>query len=590
MGEVGFGLPTAPERDDGEQAPGPAGVAAPATPVYNAAPQPPSNGASNAAAPLLGPVPERSHVDVELRLLLPREEREGAPLLPRGAADSASGAGDNAAANGLEDGAIALSIGKATACTASEADGAASGFEGGAKGNSTNGATPNEGTPQHQSTRKQVKFNDKVEYFPSDSREEDEELHLRRVIASSIVGNTLEWYDFLIYTFLGGVITKLFFPHENVYAQMIAFYGVFAAGFATRPLGALVFGMISDRYSRKTALMLSIVVMSIPTALVGCLPTYQTAGLAAPLLLVLIRVLQGFAVGGEFTATMVFLVEHAPPHSRGLHGSWAFASVMVGVIVGSLVAMGFNLALSEAAMLAWGWRVPFLLSILGSGVGVYIRRHLRDPVSEEQDDHHHHHGGGRRGPLRRVAGGILMVVLIDFMNALGFYLVVIFLPLYMQTFAHLSRRAALSVHTANMFLYLGIIPLGGWLSDKYGRSRVILLPALAMAAVAYPLWCLFKTGNAGAAWFAQAALVVLMATFTGALPATFVALFPAEYRCTGLSIGHNLSMAAFGGTAPIMATGLLRGTGDIASPAALLIIAAAMTAAGALMLKRWRIR
>ncbi|GLC40924.1 hypothetical protein PLESTB_000966300 [Pleodorina starrii] len=460
-------------------------------------------------------------------------------------------------------------------------------------------ASPTENGSTHKlNVQKSVKFNDSVEYFGAQdtrSDSEDEALHLRRVIASSIVGNTLEWYDFLIYTFLGGVITKLFFPHDSVYAQMIAFYGVFAAGFATRPLGALVFGLISDRYSRKTALMLSIIIMSIPTALVGCLPTYQQAGLAAPLLLVLIRVLQGFAVGGEFTSTMVFLVEHAPPHSRGLHGSWAFASVMVGVIVGSLVAMVFNLALSEAAMMSWGWRVPFLLSILGSGVGVYIRRHLRDPVSEGEVEEEGQHGAGSspsrgRGPLRRVASGILEVVLLDFMNAIGFYLVVIFLPLYMQNFAHLSRGAALCVHTSNMALYLGLIPLGGWLSDKYGRQRVILGPSLAMAVAAYPLWCLFKTGNVGAAWVAQALLVVLMATFTGALPATFVALFPAEYRCTGLSIGHNISMAAFGGTAPMMATGLLQGTRDIASPSALLTISAALTAVGALLLRRWRIR
>lgn len=419
------------------------------------------------------------------------------------------------------------------------------------------------------------------------SEESDDETHLKQVIASSIIGNTLEWYDFLLYTFLGNVITDLFFPKGDPYATMISFYGIFAAGFATRPLGALIFGWISDRYSRKTALMLSIVLMSIPTALVGCLPTYQTAGIAAPLLLAAIRVLQGFAVGGEFTSTMVFLVEHAPPQSKGLHGSWAFASVMVGVLVGSVVAMLFNL-LPESALHSWGWRVPFLLSIAGSAVGYYIRRHLRDPVAEEEDELHHH--SGKRGPLRKVASGILEVVMVDFMNALGFYLVVIFLPLYMQRSAGLSRRAAMSVHTANMLLYLALIPLGGHLSDKHGRTPVILLPALAMAALAYPLWLLFKLQSAAAAWLAQALLVCAMAIFTGALPATLVALFPTEYRCTGLSIGHNISMAVFGGTAPMMATALLQGTGDIASPAALLIVSAALTAVGALQLRRWRIR
>ncbi|GFR43372.1 hypothetical protein Agub_g4444 [Astrephomene gubernaculifera] len=489
--------------------------------------------------------------------------------------------------------------------------------------------------PKHV-VHKTVKFSDVVEYLGPEedgSEDSDDDDHLRRVIVSSIIGNTLEWYDFLIYTFLGGVLTKLFFPHDNVYTQMLAFYGVFAAGFATRPLGALLFGLLSDRVSRRAALAASMGLMALPTALVGCLPTYQQVGVAAPVLLVLLRALQGLAVGGEFSATLVFLVEHAPPHARGLAGSWAFASVMIGVLVGSGVATGFSLALSETALLAWGWRVPFLLSLLGSGVGLYIRRRLRDPVAEEADEPHHPHphhytqqltgqengrsssssssgisansstsninssstssstSGSRRGSFRRMASGIAQVILLDFMNAAGFYLLVIFLPLYMQTFVLLPHATALAVHTSNMLLYLGLIPLGGWLSDKYGRTRVLLLPALCMAVGSYPLWCLFRLQrHAAAAWAAQAGLTVPMALFTGALPATLVALFTAECRCTGLSIGHNISMAAFGGTAPLAATALLRGTRDVASPAALLVVGAALSAGGALLLRRWKIR
>ncbi|MEW5303631.1 MAG: hypothetical protein WDW36_006304 [Sanguina aurantia] len=423
--------------------------------------------------------------------------------------------------------------------------------------------------------------------------------HMRRVILSSIIGNTLEWYDFLVFSTFGDVISRLFFPPTNVYSRLLAFYGIFAAGFLTRPLGALVFGYIGDRYGRKSALVLSIYVMSIPTMLVGCLPTYRMAGMAAPLLLVLIRVAQGFAVGGEFTATMVFLVEHAPPEHRGLHGSWAFASVMTGVITGSLVATAFNVALTEEQLLSWGWRVALPhLHLRGwrgrvhppAPAGAHVQKMpALEPELDESNDHAPPPGGLLRNERARLLAAIGTVFVLDLMNAIGFYLTVIFLPTYFQDFVGLSRGPALIINTSNMLVYMVQIPVGGWLSDKYGRRNMILGPALLMAVAAYPLWTLFRSGSAAGAWFVQICLVLIMATYTGGLPATFSSLFASGSRCTGLSLGHNLSMTVFGGTAPLLATGLLKGTGDLASPAALLIIAASLTCVGALLLRKFGI-
>ncbi|KAJ9519982.1 hypothetical protein QJQ45_014714 [Haematococcus lacustris] len=411
-----------------------------------------------------------------------------------------------------------------------------------------------------------------------------ERAYLLRVLASSIIGNALEWYDFLVYIYLGNVISRLFFPPSNTTARLLAYYGVFAAGFLTRPLGAAIFGRIGDKYGRKTALTLSIYIMSIPTALVGCLPTFnqaRPAGLAAPVLLVLLRVLQGLAVGGEFTSTMVFLVEAAPPGRQGLYGSAGFFSVMVGVITGSLVAMTFNLALTDEHLYSWGWRVPFLVSILGSGVGIFIRKHLKEPPGLES----HKHSPDRSG-VRQVLMATFTVFMIDFLTAVGFYLVVIFLPLYFQEFAGLSRKTALVIHTANMALYMAVTPLGGWLFDRYGRMPVLLGPCLFLAAAAWPLWMVFKMHNAALAWLAQAVMSVAMGLFNGALPAAFIPLFAPGTRCTGVSVGHNLSMAAFGGTAPLMATGLLSATHDIASPAALMAAAACLSVAGLALMRR----
>ncbi|KAJ9520048.1 hypothetical protein QJQ45_029983 [Haematococcus lacustris] len=333
-----------------------------------------------------------------------------------------------------------------------------------------------------------------------------------------------QWYDFLVYIYLGNVISRLFFPPSNTTARLLAYYGVFAAGFLTRPLGAAIFGRIGDKYT---------------PSLSTCLTPYPFD-----------------------TPCQVFLVEAAPPGRQGLYGSAGFFSVMVGVITGSLVAMTFNLALTDEHLYSWGWRVPFLVSILGSGVGIFIRKHLK------------------------VLMATFTVFMIDFLTAVGFYLVVIFLPLYFQEFAGLSRKTALVIHTANMALYMAVTPLGGWLFDRYGRMPVLLGPCLFLAAAAWPLWMVFKMHNAALAWLAQAVMSVAMGLFNGALPAAFIPLFAPGTRCTGVSVGHNLSMAAFGGTAPLMATGLLSATHDIASPAALMAAAACLSIAGLALMRR----
>ena len=197
----------------------------------------------------------------------------------------------------------------------------------------------------------------------------------RHALAGTI-GNVLEWYDFAVYGFLAPVISPLFFPEDDVISGLINTYGIFAAGYLMRPLGGVIFGHIGDRVGRKTALQLSIAMMAIPTVLVGLLPVYSQIGASAAILLILLRLLQGISVGGELIGSMSYLVETAPPHRRGLCGSWSVCGGIAGILLGSLMATVLTNSLSEAAMQSWGWRVPFLSGVVIFAVGSWLRRTL----------------------------------------------------------------------------------------------------------------------------------------------------------------------------------------------------------------------
>ena len=199
-----------------------------------------------------------------------------------------------------------------------------------------------------------------------------------KLILSCVIGNALEWYDFIIYGYFAPILGQLFFPTTDRYSQLMCSFGALAAGFVTRPLGAVLFGHIGDKSSRIIVLMLSIYIMSIPTTLIGCLPTYAQIGWLAPLLLTVFRILQGLAIGGEYTSSMVFLVEHAPIDKRGFLGSWATCSLIIGVIIGSSVVTFITHFLTPQQVLSFGWRIPFILSMFGCAIGIYVRRHLKD--------------------------------------------------------------------------------------------------------------------------------------------------------------------------------------------------------------------
>lgn len=391
--------------------------------------------------------------------------------------------------------------------------------------------------------------------------------YIKRVIFSCMIGNALEWYDFALYGYFATTIGHLFFPKFSAFASLMATFGIFAAGFIMRPLGGVIFGHIGDKIGRKNALLWSIYLMAIPTTLIGLLPTYEQIGWLAPLLLTFIRLAQGLSMGGEFTGSMIFVVEHAESGNRGLYGSWVVFSLLLGILVGSAVATSTCYLLSEDQLMGWGWRIPFLLSVAGGFVGSIMRRTVNEPeqfaqAKKQQKDH--------STPLallfKHHSKTIFYIVAIELTLSVGFYLIVTFINNFLTTFLHFSKGISLMTTTFGLVAMGVVIPLSGWLSDKIGRKPILIFSTLAFVVFSYPLFTALE-GSLFSALLAQMALSMIMGTFFAPLPATLVELFPVTVRYSGISIAHSISMAAFGGSAPLIATGLIQFTNNNAAPA-----------------------
>lgn len=400
----------------------------------------------------------------------------------------------------------------------------------------------------------------------------------RNLLTSCMIGNAIEWYDFVIYGYFAVIFGNLFFPNADPTVQILASWSVFWSGFIARPLGSIVFGHIGDKIGRKSALTFSIYAMAIPTAMIGCLPTYEQWGVTATILLIVFRSMQGFAIGGEFTGSMVFLVEHAPKQKQSQWGSLTSLSAVIGVIIGSSIVAGLNRYFSHDQMLSFGWRFPFILSILGSLVAGYIRRYLADPhIFLEVKANTVKETVPIKELFSKHKSKIALIILLDFLTAIGFFIVAIFLASYFRTYLKIEEDTALIINTFNMCLFAAAIFAGGYFADRHGRRLLLAIPCIGFIVLSYPLFLLLQIGNIYGLIIGQGGLAILMGLFFGVIPSALVEMMPIKIRCSGLSIGHNISMAIFGGSAPLLATELIQGTQNIAAPAFLLIAASALS-------------
>lgn len=368
------------------------------------------------------------------------------------------------------------------------------------------------------------------------------------------VSSAFEWYDYALFGYFASIIAGQFFPDIDPMAALLSSFAVFASGFAMRPLGALLFGYIGDRVSRKASLRLSLILMAIPTTLLGCLPTYAYWGIYSTICLVLIRLLQGLAVGGNYSGSFILTIEHAPSHLKTFAGSLAMFGVLGGLFLGSAVAALLAWLMPHDFLVQFGWRIPFLFGFGSAILASLVRRFVPDIC--EPSDHH---------PLRDITknhlSSLAKAIGIILLDGVGVYILFVFMTTYATTFLHLESSSVLLINTLTMASLVLIIPFAGFLGDQYGAAALLKKVSLGFLFLSLPLFFWLSTWPSLTALFVlQSIFAILVGAAYGTLPMTIVSIFPHFVRYTACGLAFNISVAVFGGTAPFVVTSLIHST------------------------------
>jgi len=385
----------------------------------------------------------------------------------------------------------------------------------------------------------------------------------RRVLAGTLVGTTIEWYDFFIYAQAAGLVFgELFFAPLGATGGQIASWASLGISFLFRPLGAVIAGHLGDRLGRKRMLVLTLILMGASTSLIGVLPTYADIGIMATVLLVLLRVLQGFSAGGEWGGAALMSVEHAPKERRGFFGAYPQIGVPVGMILATFTMWVLNLAIGPEAFLAWGWRLPFLFSIVLIVVGYLIRRSVEEsPVFLELQERRRESSAPLSMLFKHHTREVVLTALIFIANNAAGYLLIAFFTTYVSTVVGMPRPTALLMTTLASFGWLIFTMAGGWVSDRIGRVRTFQIGYGLLAVWSVPMWFLIDTGNVGLFFVALFVLTIGLGLSYGPQSALYAEMFPADVRYSGVSIGYALGAILGGAFAPLIAELLLKNTG-----------------------------
>lgn len=384
-------------------------------------------------------------------------------------------------------------------------------------------------------------------------------------VVAGTVGSVLEWYDFAIYGYLAPMIGARFFPAGDATSSLLAAFGVFAIGFAARPVGGAIFGRMGDRLGRKPTMVLSMVLMGVTTFAIGLLPDQAQIGALAPLLLVLLRVAGGLSVGGEFTSSIVFLAEHAPPRRRGYVACFAEFGGLIGFLLGSALAAVASTMLGSERMAAWGWRIPFLLGGAIAVWGFVVRRHVTESPALAAAPARP--AISTRAALRAHWRPIVRLVAVLMLQSVGFYLMFVYAAAYLAQRMHDSAARALDINTLSLLVELLVVLPAAIASDRVGRKPMLYIVQVGMLLFAWPLWWLMHRPEPALILAGQAGFAALLGIAYGVTPATMTEMLPARVRCTGVGLGYNLALGLFGGTAPLVATYLVARTADDFAPA-----------------------
>ena len=392
---------------------------------------------------------------------------------------------------------------------------------------------------------------------------------IRRVLLTVTVANMLEWYDFAVYAFLAPVIAVVMFPTGSATASLLLSVGTFGVGFLTRPVGAVVFGVLADRRGRKFALLLTFAMMGGATLAIGLVPPFAAIGVVAPLLIVLARLLQGLAAGGAMGGATALLIEHAPAGREGYFGSWQAAGQAGALLLGALAAAIASALIPPEQMNGWGWRLPFIASIVLMPIALYIRRRVDD--AEEFVRAAQAPARVAASPLsillRTRSGAVARGFGITIIWTVATYFFFVYLPLYARTVLHLPLSTTLFSNSVALAFMLFVAPMAGHVSDRLGRYRVMVTAALAIVVLIVPGFD-FLLGHPDAATLMtfQVSSAVLAGAFIGPAPAAIAELFPIGVRSSGVGLAYNCAVTVFGGFAPLIATGLVASTGNPLSP------------------------
>lgn len=405
--------------------------------------------------------------------------------------------------------------------------------------------------------------------------------HDRRPLVGAAVGTFIEFYDFAIYALTVPIIAASFFPTGDPGIALISAFAVYGVAFVIRPLGGLLFGVVGDRYGRRRVLVLVLTMIGTATALIGLLPTYGQVGLLAPLLLVGLRLVQGLSAGGEVTSATSFALEHAPANRRSFWITVVIAMSAVSSIVGLLVVLGLSAAIPEPEFASWGWRIPFLLALPFSLVGLYIRlRTGESPAFEKARQEQALSAAPLREAVGRNGSAIFFSFALASMSGLSFYYLVGYFPTYLQVSAGLSRTEALLTNGVALLVFTVALAAAGWVGDRVGRRPMIRAGAALLVVTSAPAFLLAGSGSVAAAIAGQVLLALSLCLFGGGSYTALLEVFPTRTRLTGSAVGYNVGLAIFGGTAPLVASLLVTSTGSQFAPGWYLVGVAVLVLVG----------
>ncbi|ALG29969.1 MFS transporter [Glutamicibacter halophytocola] len=428
----------------------------------------------------------------------------------------------------------------------------------------------------------------------SETSSKSERKGLRRVVAASMAGTVVEWYEFFLYaTAATLVFNKIFFPDNgNDLDNIIKAFLTYAVGFIARPIGGIVFGHFGDKYGRKHLLQVAIVLVGATTFLMGCLPTFNSIGYAAPVMLIVLRFAQGFAVGGEWGGAVLLVAEHAPNKERGFWASWPQAAVPVGNLLATIVLLVLSSALSDQAFLAWGWRVGFWLSVVIVVVGYYIRTRVSDaPIFQEAKaelEQNAAAGYGVKEVFKRYPRGVFTAMGLRFGENIMYYMVVTFSITYMATQLKMDTSTILGLMLIAHVIHAILVPLVGRFTDTRGRRPVYGTGVILMMIWGVAAFPLFNTANHAIILSTIVLGLAVHALMYAGQPAIMAEMFPTRMRYSGVSLGYQVTSIVAGSMAPIIATWLLKVYGSWVPVAGYIVFAALVTLVAVYFMKETR--